>query len=67
MLQGGATPVVSANGQWLGPGGESIVTDGHGQDLLVFHAYDHITGKSALQISPIVWKDGWPTAALPEP
>ena len=67
MLEGGATPLLSANSTWLGPGGESIANDGHGNDILVFHAYDHITGKSSLQISPIVWKDGWPTAALPGP
>jgi arabinan endo-1,5-alpha-L-arabinosidase len=66
MLEGGATPLLSANAQWLGPGGESIASDGHGKDLIVFHAYDHVTGKSALQISPIVWKDGWPAAAVPE-
>jgi arabinan endo-1,5-alpha-L-arabinosidase len=67
MLQGGATPLLSANAQWLGPGGESIARGDRGEDLIVFHAYDHITGKSALQISPIAWKDGWPVAALPEP
>jgi arabinan endo-1,5-alpha-L-arabinosidase len=68
MLQGGGTPVVSANAAWLGPGGESVVHNADpNQDLLVFHAYDHISGKSSLQISPILWKDGWPLAALPEP
>jgi arabinan endo-1,5-alpha-L-arabinosidase len=67
MSQGGATPLLSANGQWLGPGGESIASDGHGKDLIVYHAYDHVTGKPSLQISPIVWKDGWPIAAVPGP
>jgi arabinan endo-1,5-alpha-L-arabinosidase len=37
-----------------------------GSDLIVFHAYDANTGKPALQISPLVWKDGWPLAALGE-
>ncbi len=66
MLEGGATPLLSANSTWLGPGGESIAKDDHGHDLIVFHAYDHLSGKSSLQISPIVWKHGWPIASLPE-
>jgi arabinan endo-1,5-alpha-L-arabinosidase len=49
---------------WLGPGGESILLRQHELDLIVFHAYDHVTGKPSLQISTIAWKDGWPSAAL---
>jgi arabinan endo-1,5-alpha-L-arabinosidase len=64
MLQGGGTTLLSANGQWLGPGGESILLRHHESDLIVFHAYDHVTGKSSLQLSTIVWKDGWPSAVL---
>jgi arabinan endo-1,5-alpha-L-arabinosidase len=64
LVQGGGTPLLSANALWLGPGGESILLQHHKPDLIVYHAYDHVTGKSALQISTIAWKDGWPTAAL---
>jgi arabinan endo-1,5-alpha-L-arabinosidase len=64
MLRGGGTTLLSANSQWLGPGGESILLRRHEPDLIVFHAYDHLTGKSSLQISTIAWKDGWPSAAL---
>lgn len=64
MLEGGGTTILTANGQWLGPGGESILLQHHQPDLIVFHAYDHVTGKPSLQISTIGWKDGWPTAAL---
>ena len=64
MLQGGGTTLLSANGQWLGPGGESILLRHHEPDLIVFHAYDHVTGKSSLQLSTIAWKDGWPSAVL---
>jgi len=35
-------------------------------DLIVYHAYDHETGKSSLQLSTIEWKQGWPAAALRE-
>ena len=64
MLQGGGTEVLSANKRWVGPGGESILQRGE-SDLLVYHAYDAVTGKPALQISTITWQDGWPHAALP--
>jgi arabinan endo-1,5-alpha-L-arabinosidase len=33
-------------------------------DVIVFHAYDAATGKPALQISTIAWRNGWPQAAL---
>jgi len=66
MLQGGGTSVLSANSRWFGPGGESILLRHHGPDLIVFHAYDHVTGKSSLQISTIEWKGGWPSGSLLE-
>jgi arabinan endo-1,5-alpha-L-arabinosidase len=63
MLQGGGTALLVANQRWLGPGGESILQRPEG-DIIVFHAYDAITGKPALQISTLTWNDGWPHAAL---
>lgn len=64
MLEGGGTNILTANGRWLGPGGESVLLQHHQPDLIVFHAYDHTTGKPSLQISTIAWKNGWPVAAL---
>jgi len=64
MMQGGGTPLLSANNRWLGPGGESLLMQASGEDLIVFHAYDAHTGHPALQISTIVWNNGWPQAAL---
>jgi len=63
MLKGGGSELLTANGRWLGPGGESVLQRPEG-DLIVFHAYDAVTGKPALQISTILWKNGWPQAAL---
>jgi len=63
MLQGGGTQLLGANSVWLGPGGESVLQRLEG-DIIVFHAYDAVTGKPALQISTLTWKDGWPQAAL---
>jgi arabinan endo-1,5-alpha-L-arabinosidase len=63
MLNGGGTQLLTANGRWLGPGGESVLQRPEG-DILVFHAYDAVTGKPALQISTLTWDNGWPHAAL---
>jgi arabinan endo-1,5-alpha-L-arabinosidase len=63
MCKGGGTQLLSANQRWLGPGGESVLQRPEG-DLLVFHAYDAVTGKPALQISTIDWNGGWPRVAL---
>ena len=64
MAEGGGSELLTANQRWLGPGGESILMQPGGDDLIVFHAYDAKTGKPALQISTIAWKDDWPQAAL---
>lgn len=63
MLQGGGTQLLTANDRWLGPGGASFLQQKDG-DLIVFHAYDAVTGKPALQISTLSWQNGWPHAAL---
>jgi arabinan endo-1,5-alpha-L-arabinosidase len=64
MMRGGGMPLLSANQRWLGPGGESLLMQPSGPDIIVFHAYDAHTGMPALQISTLVWRDGWPYAAL---
>ena len=63
MTKGGGTQLLRPNDRWLGPGGESVLED-NGKDLLVFHAYDGKTGRPSLQISTIVWRDGWPQAEV---
>ncbi len=63
MMEGGGTQLLTANSRWLGPGGESILQRPEG-DIIVFHAYDAVTGKPALQISTLTWEHGWPHAAL---
>ena len=64
MSHGGGTLLLDANARWLGPGGQSVLIGKHSPDLIVFHAYDHTTGKPALQLSTLAWKDDWPSAAL---
>jgi arabinan endo-1,5-alpha-L-arabinosidase len=63
MLKGGGTQLLAPNSRWVGPGGESVLLQPDG-DVIVFHAYDAVTGKPALQISTLIWEDGWPHAAL---
>lgn len=64
LLEGGGTEVLTANSRWLGPGGESLLMDPKGQDLIVFHAYNAKTGKPSMQLSTIDWTGGWPHAGL---
>jgi arabinan endo-1,5-alpha-L-arabinosidase len=64
MLQGGGTNLLTANKFWLGPGGESILLRHGAPDLIVYHAYDHETGRSSLQISTLTWENGWPSAEV---
>ncbi len=61
---GGGTELLTANSRWLGPGGESLLMDPQGKDLIVFHAYDAKSGKPAMQLSPVDWSGDWPHAAL---
>jgi arabinan endo-1,5-alpha-L-arabinosidase len=63
MLEGGGTSLLLGNSRWAGPGGESLLQQKDG-DIIVFHAYDGVSGDAYLQISTIAWVDGWPKVAL---
>jgi arabinan endo-1,5-alpha-L-arabinosidase len=63
MLAGGGTQLLKPNDRWIGPGGESVLLRPE-SDIIVFHAYDAITGKPALQISTLTWTNGWPHAVV---
>jgi len=63
MMEGGGTLLIEGTAAWRGPGGQSVLPDAN-RDLLVFHAYDGATGSSTLQISTIVWEDGWPRVGV---
>jgi arabinan endo-1,5-alpha-L-arabinosidase len=62
MLDGGGSLLLGPNSRWVGPGGESVLLQTGGVDLIVFHAYDATTGRPALQISSLSWREGWPEA-----
>ena len=63
MMKGGGSPVLMSNSKWAGPGGQSLLKLNDGF-IIAFHAYDSKTGRPALQISTLGWKDGWPSASL---
>ena len=64
-------PVVQANNVWIGPGHNSVVTDGAGVDWMLYHAIDvnHpylIAGNTNISRRPmlidrITWTNDWPT------
>ena len=64
MMEGGGTAVLVSKKRWVGPGGASVLRDSDGKYVMVFHAYDSTTGKPALQVSNLVWEQGWPLAGL---
>jgi arabinan endo-1,5-alpha-L-arabinosidase len=59
MLEGGGTLLLEGSGAWRGPGHQAVLLEPD-RDLLVFHAYDAISGRPTLHISTMVWEDGWP-------
>lgn len=63
MMEGGETALLQGNRRWIGPGGESVLKEKDG-DIIVFHAYDNVSGQPYLQISTMVWIHGWPKVAL---
>jgi arabinan endo-1,5-alpha-L-arabinosidase len=63
LTEDGGTPVILATSdKWHGAGHQTVFRD-NGQDYLLFHSYDPATGQSRLQISMLIWRDGWPRAA----
>jgi arabinan endo-1,5-alpha-L-arabinosidase len=59
---GGTVVVEAATAKWAGAGHQTVFRDGD-QDYLVFHAYDAKNGQPQLQISTMVWENGWPRVA----
>jgi arabinan endo-1,5-alpha-L-arabinosidase len=61
MASGGGTELVATHGRFVGPGGQSVVTDS-GQDLLVYHYYDGADrGIPKLAVNLLGWDAaGWP-------
>ncbi|MDX3784012.1 arabinan endo-1,5-alpha-L-arabinosidase [Streptomyces europaeiscabiei] len=62
MMNNGGTPVLESHGRYIGPGGQSIMSDTSG-DLIVYHYYDgQANGTPKLGINLLDWRSGWPVA-----
>ncbi|WP_399096155.1 arabinan endo-1,5-alpha-L-arabinosidase [Streptomyces sp. BBFR2] len=62
MTENGGTPVLESHGRYIGPGGQSIMSDTDG-DLIVYHYYDRDdNGTPKLGINLLDWSTGWPVA-----
>jgi arabinan endo-1,5-alpha-L-arabinosidase len=66
MMAGGGSQVLASQGSTIGPGHNSILSEG-GKEWIVHHFYDgEARGIPTLQIRPLTWTfDGWPVAGEP--
>ena len=64
LLRGGGKLVVAASGRFVGPGhfGRLVITDGIEKFSCHYEADLDRSGRSVLDIRPLLWKDGWPLA-----
>lgn len=60
--EGGTLVMEAATDKWHGAGHPALYHE-DGVDYLLVHAYSAETGRPQLQVSTIVWEDGWPRAA----
>jgi arabinan endo-1,5-alpha-L-arabinosidase len=64
MLKGGGKLVVAASGRFIGPGHFGLLDLGDGVQKFSCHYEADLdrSGRSVLDIRPLLWKDGWPAA-----
>src|SRR5579863_232770 len=64
MLKGGGKLVVAASGRYVGPGHFGLMDLGDGVEKFSCHYEADLdrSGRSVLDIRPLLWKDGWPIA-----
>jgi arabinan endo-1,5-alpha-L-arabinosidase len=54
--------ILARNDRWLAPGHNSIITDGAGQDWILYHAIDTADPNKGrvMLLDPVHYQDGWP-------
>jgi len=64
MLKGGGKLVAAASGRYVGPGHFGLLDLGDGVEKFSCHYEADLdrSGRSVLDIRPLLWKDGWPVA-----
>jgi arabinan endo-1,5-alpha-L-arabinosidase len=78
LEQAGGAPhsiILAKSARWIAPGHNSVVTDGAGQDWIVYHAVDvnrprgkasdEVNTRRIMLIDRIQWRNGWPVIAGP--
>lgn len=73
LEQANKTPggiILEKRGQWIAPGHNSIATDEHGSDWILYHAVDlrrprtklkdEVNTRRVMLIDRIEWRNGWP-------
>jgi arabinan endo-1,5-alpha-L-arabinosidase len=65
LLKGGGKLVAAASGRFVGPGHFGLLDLGDGVQKFSCHYEADLdrSGRSVLDIRPLLWKDGWPVAA----
>ncbi len=68
-------PILTAQGNWIGPGHNSIVRDSAGTDWILYHAVDSrrprtrptddVNTRRVMLIDRLEWRDGWPRVVGP--
>jgi arabinan endo-1,5-alpha-L-arabinosidase len=53
-----------SNGEFVGPGGQDVVTAPDGSDRLVFHSWDLAFVQRGVNVVPLEWEDGRPVVRL---
>ncbi|WP_371590778.1 MULTISPECIES: arabinan endo-1,5-alpha-L-arabinosidase [unclassified Streptomyces] len=62
MTENGGTEVLATHDKYIGPGGQSVLSDSDG-DLLVYHYYDGTDGGAPkMGVNLLNWGSGWPVA-----
>ena len=64
MLKGGGKLVVASSGRYVGPGHFGLMDLGDGVEKFSCHYEADLdrSGRSVMDIRPLLWKDGWPVA-----
>jgi len=64
LIRGGGKLVVAASGRFVGPGhfGRLVIAEGVEKFSCHYEADLDRSGRSVLDIRPLLWKDGWPIA-----
>jgi arabinan endo-1,5-alpha-L-arabinosidase len=55
-----------SDGQYVGPGGQDVVTAQDGSDRLVFHSWDPEFIERGINVLPLEWEGGEPSVVLDE-